>query len=445
MNHWTSERVAAVLGVGQVPPCRFSGISTDTRTLGPGALFVALAGERFDGHRFLDAARAAGAAGAVVRKGTPLPDGLLGFGVDDTLAALGALARDRRRAVSGPVVAVTGTNGKTATKEMLARVVGVRWPVHATRGNLNNLVGVPLTILAAPESAQALVVEAGASIPGEVARLRDIVEPTVGIVTNVAPGHLEGFGSLAGVLAEKVSLLDGAPVAVVGTTPPELARTARRVAQRVVVAGAGAGAEIAPDRWELDREGRARVVFRTADVRLPLVGPHQVDNAMLALAVAVELGVDLEPAARALETLTLPSGRCEIMHHGALTVINDAYNANPDSVRAALETAAALRGARSLVVMLGTMLELGTDSAALHRQVAASVMARRPTLVAVTGAFGSAFEPWAGELGDRLIVADDPATLGREVAGRLAGDELVLVKASRGVRLEQAIPFIIPG
>ncbi len=445
MRQWTAERVAAALGVGSVPPIRFSGISTDTRTLAPGALFVALEGERFDGHRFLDAARAAGATGAVVRIGTPLPDGLVGFAVEDTLAALGALARERRRGVSGPVVAVTGTNGKTATKEMLGRVVGVRWPVHATQGNLNNLVGVPLTILAAPPSAEALVVEAGASIPGEVARLRDIIEPSLGVVTNVAPGHLEGFGSLAGVLAEKVSLLDGVPTAVVGTTPPELAREARRVTGRVVVAGTGAGAELNPASWDLDAEGRARLVFRTVDVRLPLVGRHQVDNAMLALAVAVELGIDLERAARALETMALPSGRCEIMRHGLLTVINDAYNANPGSVRAALETAATLRGSRALVVVLGTMLELGSDSPALHEQVAALVLEHRPTLVAVTGAFVPAFAGWADRLDDRLIAADDPATLGRLVAERLAGDELVLVKASRGVRLEQAIPFIISG
>ncbi|MDH3290067.1 MAG: UDP-N-acetylmuramoyl-tripeptide--D-alanyl-D-alanine ligase [Gemmatimonadota bacterium] len=445
MSPWTGERVARALGVAPVPPCQFSGIGTDTRTLAAGALFVALVGERFDGHRFLDAALAAGATGAVVRQGTRVPDGLVGFAVDDTLAALGALARERRRSVPGPVVAVTGTNGKTATKEMLARVVGVRWSVHATRGNLNNLVGVPLTILAAPDTVEALVVEAGASIPGEVARLRAIIEPSVGVVTNVAAGHLEGFGSVAGVLAEKVSLLEGVPTAVVGTTPPELAREARRLARRVVVAGTAAEADIVPTNWDLDAEGRARIRFRAAEVRLPLIGRHQVDNAMVALAVAVELGIDLGRAARALETLTLPSGRCEIIRRGALTVINDAYNANPDSVRAALETAAALRGTRSLVVVLGTMLELGNDSAALHEQVAAAVVRHRPTLVGVTGAFVAGFDRWAAELGDRLIVAEDPATLGRRVADRLSGDEVVLVKASRGVRLEQAIPFIIPG
>jgi UDP-N-acetylmuramoyl-tripeptide--D-alanyl-D-alanine ligase len=187
------------------------------------------------------------------------------------------------------------------------------------------------------------------------------------------------------------------------------------------------------------------VVFRTAEVRLPLVGRHQADNAMLALAVAVELGIEVDQAARALETLTLPSGRCEIIRRGGLTVINDAYNANPGSMRAALETAATLRGSRSLVVLLGTMLELGPDSAALHEQVAALVVEHRPRLVGVTGAFVAAFDRWAAELGDRLIAADDPATLGRLVADRLLDDEVVLVKASRGVRLEQAIPFIIPG
>ena len=177
---------------------------------------------------------------------------MIKFEVADTTRALGLLARARRREISGPVVAVTGTNGKTSTKEMLACALGVRWSTHATRENLNNLIGVPLTILGAPPHCDALVVEVGANQLGEIARLRDIVEPSIGVVTNVGHGHIEGFGSFEGVLREKVSLLEGVPAAVVGNDPPELASLARKLCEHVVTAGMDTAATHSPDRWELD-------------------------------------------------------------------------------------------------------------------------------------------------------------------------------------------------
>jgi UDP-N-acetylmuramoyl-tripeptide--D-alanyl-D-alanine ligase len=184
---WTTETVATVLHTGGAADRTFSAISTDTRTMGENALFVALVGEHFDGHEFLETARQAGATGAVVRRGTPPVAGLVHFEVDDTLVALGRLARKRRRQVDGPVVAVTGTNGKTATKEMLARALGTRWNVHATVANLNNRIGVPQTILAAPDDTEAFVVEAGANEIGEIGHLRDIIEPSVAVVTRCSP------------------------------------------------------------------------------------------------------------------------------------------------------------------------------------------------------------------------------------------------------------------
>src|SRR5512139_1947623 len=210
MTEWLRESaVRAAVGVagpgsGQV----FSQVSTDTRALRPGALFVALEGERFDGHDFLAAARGAGAVAAVVRQGTAPVDGLALLEVPDTLRAYGLIARARRRTVPGPVVAITGTNGKTSTKEMVAAALRTRYRTHATRANLNNLVGVPQTILEAPADVEALVVEAGANLPGEIARYREIIEPTIAIVTNASAGHLEGFGSLAAVMEEKLSLTD---------------------------------------------------------------------------------------------------------------------------------------------------------------------------------------------------------------------------------------------
>ncbi len=444
MIDWTSDRVAAILETRVPPARRFCGVGTDTRTMTEGDLFVALVGDRVDGHAFLAAAAARGARGVVVRAGTAVPEGLVAFEVEDTLAALGQLARARRREIGGPVIAVTGTNGKTATKEMLGRVVGCRWRVHATRGNLNNLVGVPLTILGAPATAEALIVEAGASIPGEIARLRTIIEPTVGVITNVSSGHLEGFGSVDGVMAEKLSLLDGVPLAVVGGAPPDLGERARTTARHVLVAGTAEHADVRPDEWELDADGRASLAVGGVRARLPLVGRHQVENATIALAIAGALDVPMTAAAAALEGTTLPPGRCEVLRRGGLTVLHDAYNANPGSITASLATAQAMSDDRPLVVVLGSMLELGPDGPALHAEMARRVMQAAPALVGVTGLFVEAFAPWADTLGDRLITADDAATLGERLGPRLRGNEFVLLKASRGVRLERAIPFLLP-
>ena len=444
MTRWSSALVAQALGVESSHGLAFSGVGTDTRTLESGTLFVALVGERYDGHAFLAEAAQRGATGAVVRRGTEPPPGLATFEVEDTLVALGALARERRRDIGGPVVAVTGTNGKTATKEMLARTVGTRWSVHATRGNLNNLVGVPLTILAAPDGTDALVVEVGASVPGEIARLRDIIELTHGVVTNVSVGHVEGFGSLEGALAEKVELLLGVPDAVVGTIPPELALRAREVATRVVVAGTEPPAEVRPEAWGLDAQGRVELTWSGVPVRLPLVGKHQADNAMLALAVGQLLELDLTAVGAALSDLTLPPGRCEVLRSEDLVVLHDAYNANPQSLTESLETAAAMRDDRPLVVVLGTMLELGAESVEQHAAMADRVMQDDPALVAVVGEFIPAFERHADALGDRLIIAADPASLGERVSQRLTGREFVLLKASRGVQLERAIPYLVP-
>ena len=445
---WTGESVAAVLNTDSDSDRSFSEVSTDTRTLKREALFVALTGENFDGHDFLEAAREAGATGAVVRRGSPHLDGMEQFEVDDPLVALGLLARARRREVPGPVIAVTGTNGKTATKEMLAKALGTRWKVHSTLANLNNLIGVPRTILTAPDDTEALVLEAGANAVGEIERLRDIIEPTVAVVTNVSAGHLAGFGSLEAVLAEKVSLVRDAPVAVVGTRPEELFEEAGRSAHRVISAGTGGRAEVTPDEWTVGEDGRGTLTFRGRRVELPLVGRHQVENATIALAVAVELDLDLTRVARALEEVSLPAGRCEVVRRdgngSGLVILNDSYNANPESMRASLETAADMRADRPFVAVVGSMLELGEHSSRLHLESAEAILRQNPKLIGATGDFIDAFET-LGVPGDRLVTSRDVEELGSVLRGRLAGNEFVLVKASRGVGLERVIPLLTGG
>jgi len=441
---WDSDAVASALGVSAPQGLHFTGVVTDTRHLTPGALFVALKGERFDAHDFLVEAKGKGAAAAVVRRGTPVVGGLPLFQVADTLVALGQLARARRRQLPARarVVAITGSSGKTSTKEMIRATLATRYRVHATTGNLNNLVGVPLTILAAPEETDALVVEAGASVPGEIPRLRQIIEPTIAVVTNVGHAHLEGFGSPDRLLQEKASLLDDVPLAIVGPGAA-LGAEARRRARRVIVAGGDAGGDVHPDRVELDARGHLAIHWEGGSVTLPVLGLHQVGNAMIALAVAREAGVEPRTALASLARVALPPGRGSLIERGGLTILDDSYNANPDSVRAALELAMALaaRQRRALVVVLGSMLELGAESARLHAAVARDLMGYRPepALVVAVGQFVAAFEPYRQALGSRLVTAPDAEALGPALKAALKGDEIVLLKASRGVALEQVL------
>ena len=441
---WSESAVRDALGLGPVSgrePKIFSTISTDSRAIPAGGLFVALKGERFDGHDHLSAAAARGATGAVVRKGTPALPGLLLYEVDDTLRAFGMLARARRMEMDGPVVAVTGTNGKTSTKEMLRAVLSTRYRTYATRANLNNLIGVPQTVLEAPLETEALIVEAGANLPGEISRYREIIEPSITIVTNAVAGHLEGFGSLAGVVAEKLSLTDGVPLAIVGMDPPALAAGARERARTARTAGLR-DAELTPGKVTLDDSARPVITFGTTSFTLAARGLHQADNAVRVWAVVEALGLDRAGAARALERFSIPGGRGELLQEGEMTILNDCYNANPQSFRAAIATASAIRGGRRLVFVAGTMRELGEDAPALHREIAEALVDLHPELIAAVGDFVPALEPYAGALRHRLVTAKDPIALAPLLTERLRGDEIVVLKASRGVALERILPAL---
>lgn len=440
MSRWSAEFVTRALGV-PVAGRGFSEISTDTRTLAPGALFVALTGEKFDGHAHLAAARDKGALAAVVRRGTPAVPGLTLIEVGDPLTAYGRLGRERRREINGPVIAITGSNGKTSTKEMLAAVLRTRWKVHATKLNLNNLVGVPQTILASTPGTEALVIEAGASEAGELARAREIIEPTIGVITTVQASHLDGFRTVEGIMLEKLSLIRGVDLAVVGTDPPRLAENARRMAKRVITAGLR-DADVVPQQVALGSTGEPTFTVDGRTIRLPIRGAHQVGNAMIAWAVGRELFCDPAAIASALENLVLPGGRGELLQHQGLTVLNDAYNANPASFLAAIEVARAMRPGRRLVFVAGSMRELGAESARYHAEVAKALVALEPEVLAAVGEFVPALEPYRAPLGDRLVTAADAPALGPLLAARLRGDELVVLKASRGPALERILPFL---
>ncbi len=438
---WSAAFVQRALGLAAPPATGFTAISTDTRTLEPGALFVALVGERFDAHDFLAQARDRGAVAAVVRRGTAPVPGLELLEVADTLRAWGDLARERRREIRGPVVCVTGNNGKTTTKEMTAAVLRTAYRTWATRLNNNNLVGVPLTILESPADTEALVIEGGGNVPGELPRYREIVEPDVTIATNATAGHLEGYGTLEAIVADTAAVTAGVPLAVVGLEPPSLAEACRRVAGRVVTVG-WEGADRVPDVTATDPLARPTVRLGGRAVHLPLSGRHQALNATFAWVVGEAVGVEPAAAAAALEAVTVPGGRSELRQEGGLTILNDCYNANPHSFRAAIATARELARGRRLVFVAGTMRELGPDADRLHREVAADLVALDPALLAMVGEFVPAVEPWRAALGDRLLVAPDAEAMGPLLAARLRGDEVLVLKGSRGATLERILPAV---
>jgi UDP-N-acetylmuramoyl-tripeptide--D-alanyl-D-alanine ligase len=254
-------------------------------------------------------------------------------------------------------------------------------------------------------------------------------------------GHLEGFGSLAGVIVEKLSLTDGVALAVVGPEPPELAAGARLRARSVRTAGLER-ADLVPDSVVVGADARPVVSVGGQRFTLAARGLHQADNALRVWAVVEALGLDRLATARALEDFAIPSGRGEVMQVGRLTILNDSYNANPQSFRSAIETARSLRGTRRLVFLAGTMRELGPESVALHAEIARALVELEPDLLGAVGEFVPALAPYAGRLGDRLITADDPVALGEKVSGRLSGDEVVVLKASRGAALERILPAL---
>jgi UDP-N-acetylmuramoyl-tripeptide--D-alanyl-D-alanine ligase len=417
----------------------FARVWTDTRSVQPGDLFVALKGESFDAHNFVGDAVAKGASAVVVSRpvaglGVPVME------VSDTLGALGALGRYRRRAWNGPVVAVAGSNGKTSTKELIRAALGSRLTVHCTTGNLNNLVGVPLTLLAIPDDAQVAVVEMGTNQPGEVAALRQIIEPTLAVITSVGEEHLEGLGDVAGVLREELSVTDGVPVVVTPASQPEIGAGARGRARRVVEAGLDAGELTAAD-WRVEADGTGRMRVEGVDVHLPLRGAHNLRNAMLALAVARELGLTITDAANGIGVMTPPPMRVNWESVGRATLINDAYNANPPSTRAAIELLTHAGAGRQRVAILGTMRELGAHEKALHEDVARAALASPVELIGGVGAFGEALRAVA-PADPRIVTGAEPAAVWSGLAGRVRPDAVILLKGSRGVRLEQLLPAI---
>jgi UDP-N-acetylmuramoyl-tripeptide--D-alanyl-D-alanine ligase len=426
--------------------------SFDSRDVTPGGLFVAITGERSDGHEFVDAAMAAGAVAALVSRQVGAPHVLVG----DPVAALGLLARavvDRLVAGGLVVVGVTGSSGKTSTKDLMAALLEPLGPTGAPRGSLNTEVGVPATALVADDATRHLVVEMGARGAGHIAYLCGITPPRIGVVLNVGAAHAGEFGSPEATARAKSELVAALPaaaeggVAVLNADDPLVTAMADVTAARVVRFGLTAEADVRAEEVRLDEAARPSFVLRApghepVDVTLPLHGAHHVGNALAAAAVALELGATAAEVAAALGGARPRSRwRMEVDQRAdGLTVVNDAYNANPDSMRAALAALAAVAGPRRTWAVLGEMLELGAASVAEHEQVGR--LARRTgvhRLVAVgegaRAVHTAAVAEGAVDGEESVVVADARAALDLLAAEVLPGD-VVLVKASRGVGLE---------
>lgn len=441
---WSDASVRRALGLpGGDPARRYQGISTDTRTLGPGDVFVALEGERFDGHAFVDQAVAAGCA-AVVCHREPASRAVPVYRVPDTLTALGDLALHRRGQANVPVVGITGSSGKTTVKDMTVRALSASYDVHGTRANENNRVGVPLTILSMPELTTVLVLEMGTNEPGEIAELARIARPTVGVVTTVSETHLERLGDLRAVFSEKLDLLralDRTATAVVGDEPPELARRARRIRSDVAVCGwsARADSHLRPVALAGGPDGGHRFRWQGHPVSVRMPGAHNVANALLALTVARALKVPARRAGAAVSELRAGALRGEMRRIGSVSLLVDCYNANPAGVVAAVSTMVTFPDDRRIVVVLGTMLELGERSAEIHHRTLAAILSYGADLYILTGAFARAADHFDD---DRIEVVEELKELARRLPRMVGPGDRVLLKASRGVRLERLIPVL---
>jgi UDP-N-acetylmuramoyl-tripeptide--D-alanyl-D-alanine ligase len=453
---WTDANVREALGGGRGDRgISYRKISTDTRQIGEGDIFVALKGERFDGHEFIGKAVEAGATAAVVSDAeVEAPEGVILYRTGDTLVALQQLAAFRRDRIRARFVGVVGSNGKTTTKELIRSVLQTTYTTFATQGNLNNQIGVPLTLLEVPDEVEAVVVEMGTDRPGEIRALTRIVRPDVAVVTSIGEEHLELLGDLHGVLQEEISVVEGLPgqgmlfVAEEPATLPEAARQKLGEA-RVRVAGLGEEADLRPDDGldgvEVREDGSTRWRWNGMDVQLPIPGRVHVRNALLALGVGIELGVSPDNAVRGIAEVTLPGLRGEWHRFGEMRVLADCYNANPPSLMAAVDLLATLPSHGRTVAVLGTMRELGPTSEKLHVETAGFVADRVGSgvdLVVATGAFTDAFASRADELGERLILARDPVEAYQQARGHLKGGETILLKASRGDQLERWLPLL---
>lgn len=422
------------------------GYAFDSRRVEPGDLFFALHGENRDGHAFVKDAYTGGAVGAVVeREVGDVPDGFAQIVVPRTLDALQSLAGEVRKRIEIPVVAISGSNGKTTTKEMLAAILSTKMKIHKSPGNFNNHIGVPITILGLREDTEVLIIELGSNHRGEIAKLSDIATPTVGVITNVGRAHIGHFGSLAEIAQEKTDLirhLADRGRAVVNGDDRDLLAALGDVAVDITRFGVSEGLEFRATDITADVASGAGFRVDGAEVRLGAPGLHNVYNALSAIATAALVGVSPVDAALALSGFR--PVRMKVFSASGMTVIDDSYNANPDSIRAALALLADYTAERRVFVM-GEMLELGEASPRLHHEIGKAIASSG--IDVLVGVGGLTREATVGALAtgmppDRVFFFENKAEAKASLKDILAPGDVVLVKGSRGAALEEICAFL---
>lgn len=446
-----AQRCGGILRTGD-PAMEIGRLERDTRLMQQGDAYVALVGERFDGHAFIAKAASAGAVAAIVSAvptEAQLPEGFGVVEVADTLVALQTFAADYRKRLNVQTIAVTGSAGKTSTKEMIASVLSQGFKTHATEGNLNNHIGVPLTLLSLDASHQMAVVEMGMNHPGELAPLVEMAQPRVGVVTNIGTAHIEFFENQQGIACEKSEVVAHLPndgVAILNTDSPFLDLLRERASAPVTLTGTAPEADWLAENIEVGEQGMVFDLVHdglSMTVRLPLFSRPMVGNALLAAAVGGACGLTIEQIVAGLESVTLPGHRMKVIEHESRWIINDAYNANTDSMHAALHALAEFPAKGRRHAVLGSMGELGDRAAELHEKIgrdAADV--HLDTLIAV-GPNASDYRRGAldGGLCDEAVgVCEDheaALNLVREVF--VGQGDCLLVKGSRFMQLDKLV------
>jgi UDP-N-acetylmuramoyl-tripeptide--D-alanyl-D-alanine ligase len=462
MKFSMGEVAARLDASSETPDRRVEGYSIDSRTLTSGSLFFAIRGPRFDGHEFVGRALERGAVSAVVerafREGAPPEMAARLVAVPDTVRAIQDLAQSVRRTWGRAVVGVTGSTGKTTTKELIAALLAPKFSVHKSSGNLNNQYGVPLTLLALEPEHEVAVVEMAMSAPGEIARLAEIAEPETGVVTNVAPVHLEFFDSADAIARAKRELIEhlkSPSTAVLNHDDPRVRRFQDGFQGRVVTFGLGEGADFRAldPRVDLHRGGadvgmRFRVAGPAweAEFQMALPGRHNVENALAAIATASVFEVPVESMVAAMTHFKPLGQRSEVLTlAGSIVVINDCYNSNPRALERMLETLAGWPHAKQRIVVAGEMLELGSSSSELHRQAGRkSAQAGVDWLIAVQGDARFFLEGaiQAGLPAGRTRFFADAEQAGKFCRSLVEPGDVILVKGSRGVHLEKVVEML---
>jgi UDP-N-acetylmuramoyl-tripeptide--D-alanyl-D-alanine ligase len=457
MRRCTLEEVARFSGGRLIqgdPSLPVDRLHTDTRTLLAGDCFVALRGDRFDGHAFVPQVKDHGAVAALVSHrldSSDLPGDLGLVEVPDTLEALQRFAANYRQLLSVRTIGVTGSSGKTSTKELIASVLRMRFKTKATEGNLNNHIGVPLTLIRLDEDDEYGVVEMGMNHPGELASLVKMTAPEIGVISSIGPAHIEFFADQAAIAAEKAELIAALPpegLAVLNADDEWSRRVADRTHARVVWVGDRPDSTWRAEDLQIAADGlsfRLRHNGGAAMVRLPVVNRVMVANALLAAAVGRECGLTMDEIARGLEAVQLPGARMQVLNAHGAWIINDAYNANPDSMKAALAALSEFPGASRRLAVLGSMGELGRHATELHREIGEFAARQGIEFLIAVGPHAEACVQGALAAGlghNRIAAALDAEEAAAALKPLLREGDAVLVKGSHFMGLERLVSAI---